>query len=296
MIFTVTLNPALDYYLKLTNVKDDVQVADSTSISYGGKGINVSIVLSRLNIENTAFGFLGGFSGEKLESLLKKEKINTDFVRIDCDTRINVKLEGAKNLTVNAKGPSVTLKDEQALLRKLSKIRDGDFLVLSGSIPSSMGDSAYERILNCLRDKHINIVADTTGNALRSVLAHRPFLIKPNNFELSELFGKNLSTRDEIVCACRELQALGARNVLVSMGSRGMLLLDEFGDVNNEPIIDGDVKNTTGCGDSTVAGFLAGYIMKNDYRYALRMANVCANATAFSDTLATREQIQHLLS
>lgn len=295
MVYTVTLNPALDYYLKVNEIKDDVQTAESTALYYGGKGINVSVILTNLNVENTALGFIGGFIGEKLCCLLSAENINTDFVNIDGETRINVKIAGAKNFIINAKGPSITLKNEQALIKKISKIQKGDYLVLSGSIPGSMGESAYERILECIDSDNINIVADTTGRALRSILKYRPFMIKPNNFELEELFGKKLNTKEEMISAANELQALGARNVLISMGKNGMMLVDEKGDVNTEPIIDGKVKNTTGCGDSSVAGFIAGFIKKQDYRYALRFASICGNATAFSDKLASRKEIQHLI-
>lgn len=295
MVYTVTLNPALDYYLKVSEIKDDVQTAEKTALYFGGKGINVSVVLSNLNVENIALGFVGGFIGEKLCSLLSAEHINTDFVNIDGDTRINVKIAGAKDFIVNAKGPSITLKNEQALIKKISKVQKDDYLVLSGSIPGSMGDSAYERILGCIDSDKVNIVADTTGRALRSILKYKPLMIKPNNFELEELFGKKLTDREDLVSAAKELQALGARNVLISMGKRGMMLVDESGDVNTEPVIDGEVKNTTGCGDSCVAGFIAGYIKKHDYRYALRLASICGNATAFSDKLASRKEIQRLI-
>jgi 1-phosphofructokinase len=295
MVYTVTLNPAIDYFLTLSEIKDDIQIADNVNYNFGGKGINVSVILSNLNVNNVALGFVGGFSGDKLCSLLSSQKVNTDFIHIDDDTRINVKISGAKNIVINSKGPSITLKNEQDLIKKISNAQKDDYIVLSGSIPSSMGDSAYERILECVDRDNINIVVDTTGKGLRNVLKYRPFLIKPNNFELEELFGRKFSQKSEIVLAVNELQALGARNVLVSMGKQGMILVDENGDVNTEPIIDGEVKNTTGCGDSSVAGFIAGYIKTNDYRYALRLASVCANATAFSDKLATRTQIQNLI-
>lgn len=295
MIYTVTLNPALDYYMKINELRADVQLAEKTSVFYGGKGINVSVILNRLGIENTALGFVGGFSGDRLCSLLKENNINTDFIRIDADTRINVKIAGAKNLVINAAGPTITLKNEQALLKKLSSIQEGDYLVLSGSIPSSMGNSAYERMLECIGNKNINLVVDTAGQPLFSVLKYNPFLIKPNNFELEELVGTHLNNKNDIINAARELQKMGARNVLVSMGNQGMLLLDESNDINVEPIIDGEVKNTTGCGDSAVAGFIAGYLRNNDYRKALHLASICANATAFSSTLATKKEIDRLL-
>lgn len=291
MVYTVTLNPSLDYYMHISELKSDVQIADRTHLTFGGKGINVSVILSRLGIDNTALGLCGGKFGEKLNTLLNQDGIKTDFVTIDDETRINVKLAGAKDIIINAMGPTITLKDEQALLEKLKEINEGDYLVLSGSIPSSMGSNAYERMLENINKRNINIVADTTGRALFSILKYSPFLIKPNNFELSELLGRELKNVDDVVVAARELQKYGAQNVLVSMGKQGMVLLDENNDVFCESIISGKVVNTTGCGDSTVAGFIAGYIEKGNYRYALKLANACANATAFSQTLAKKDEI-----
>ena len=296
MIYTVTLNPALDYYMRLSELRADVQIADKTTVFYGGKGINVSAVLTELGIENKALGFVGGFSGDRLCALLKKKKIATDFVKIEADTRINVKIAGAKNLVINAAGPTITFKDEQALIKKLKAINDDDYIVLSGSIPSSMGNSAYERILECVNRKNAKLIVDTAGKPLFSVLKYKPFLIKPNNFELEELMEVHLNNKDDIISAAEDLQKMGAQNVLVSMGNQGMLLLDENGDINMEPIIDDQVKNTTGCGDSAVAGFIAGYLRYNDYHKALRYASACANATAFSNTLATRKEIENILN
>lgn len=296
MVYTVTLNPALDYYLAISEMQQDIQKAEKTSLNYGGKGINVSVILSNLGIDNVALGFLGGFSGKKVEELLDKEKMNTDFVWLEGETRINVKITGAADLTINAQGPSITLKDEQKLLSKLAEIQDGDFVVLAGSVPSSMGEFAYERILDYVGNKKINLVADTTGKKLTGLLKYRPFMIKPNNFELEEIIGERLETQSDIIAAAKSLQKQGARNVLVSLGKDGMLLLDENGDINTEPIIDGKVKNTTGCGDSAVAGFIAGYIRKNNYRSALRLASICGNATAFSNTLASRKDLMKLIN
>ena len=294
MVYTVTLNPALDYLLKIDEIKEDVQTAVKSKLCFGGKGINVSVILSRLGIDNTALGFTGGFSGNKINEMLTKQSIQTDFIKIEGDTRINVKITGATNLSVNAEGPAVTLRNEQELLKKLSKIKSEDYLVLSGSIPKSMGDSAYERIIENLPDKSIKIVADTSGAPLKSILKYKPFLIKPNNFELQEISENRLKSTRDITAAAKALQKYGAQNVLVSMGKKGMILIDKTGDINSEPVIDGRVKNTTGCGDSAVAGFIAGYIKKQDYRFALKLASICANATAFSDTLASSEQIKAL--
>lgn len=294
MVYTVTLNPALDYLLKIDEIKKDVQTAVKSKISYGGKGINVSVILSRLGVKNSALGFTGGFSGKKINDLMKKQNIETDFIEIEEDTRINVKITGAADFTVNAQGPAITLRNEQELIKKISKIKNGDYLVLSGSIPKSMGNSAYERIIESLPEKSIKLIADTSGAPLKSILKYKPFLIKPNNFELQEISEKELKSTRDIVVAAKTLQKYGAQNVLVSMGKKGMILLDETGDVNSEPVIDGKVKNTTGCGDSAVGGFIAGYIKEHDYRFALKLASICANATAFCDTLASAEQIKAL--
>lgn len=294
MVYTVTLNPALDYYMRVNELKEDVQTADKISIVFGGKGINVSYVLQQLDVESVALGFVGGFSGEKLVSLLEKESIKTNFVKIDAETRINVKLSGVSSLVVNAKGPSITLRDEQALINSLNQIEDNDYLVLAGSVPSSMGELAYERMMNSI-DKNVKLVVDTTGNALKSILKFNPFLIKPNIFEIEEILKRRLVSNQDIYQGAVELQQLGAKNVLVSLGRRGMMLVDENSNQYMEPIIDGEVKNTNGCGDSTVAGFIAGYIKKQDYRNALHIASICANATAFSNSLATKSEIDALL-
>ncbi len=294
MVYTVTLNPALDYCLTVAHEADDVHIAEKAVITYGGKGINVSVVLNRLGIENKALGFYGGFSGEKLKEILK-DQTDFDFVKIEGETRINVKIAGAYNYIFNADGPSVTLSDEQSLFRKLSKINNGDFLILSGSVPRSMGSLAYERLLDSVKSKNIKIIADTSGDSLKCILKFKPFLIKPNVFELSDFFGKNLKDYDNICAAAQKMQNYGAQNVLVSMGGDGMLLVDENGEIHRINIIEGDVKNTNGCGDSAVAGFTAGYIMKKDFDYALRLANACANATAFSDGLCTKSDVLKLM-
>ena len=179
MVYTVTLNPALDYCLTVAHKSDDVNIAEKAVVTYGGKGINVSVVLKRLGIESKAIGFYGGFSGKKLKTLLQ-DKVDFDFVNIDGDTRINVKISGVYNYIFNADGPFVTLNDERRLLRKLSKIAQGDYLVLSGSVPRSMGSLAYERLLDSVKSKNIKIIADTSGESLKGILKFKPFLVKPN--------------------------------------------------------------------------------------------------------------------
>lgn len=294
MVYTVTLNPAIDYYMKISELKPDVQTADSADLNYGGKGINVSVILANLGIETTALGFVGGHTGDKFCELLDKEGVKTDFVRIDGETRINVKIEGAANIIVNAKGPEITLSNEQELISKLSGLTDKDYLVLSGSVPSSMDGLAYERLIEAVRRPHTNLIADTTGEALKTVLKYNPFLVKPNHYELEDFLGRKMTTREDCIAGAVQLQKMGAKNVIVSLGKNGMILVTKSGEVFTEPVIDGVVKNTTGCGDSTVAGFIAGYLMSGDYKEALHLASICANATAFSSRLATREEIEAL--
>lgn len=294
MVYTVTLNPALDYYMELSELKDDVQIADKTSVDFGGKGINVSAILSRLGVATTALGFVGGFTGEKLKAMLDSEGIKADFVDISSETRINVKITGAKNLTVNSNSTIISLSDEQELTKKLSSVQNGDYLVLSGSVPKSMGALAYERILGGVKADDFKLVVDTSGDALKNLLTHNPFLIKPNNFEMEEILKEKLETKDDFIMGAKKLQKMGAENVLVSLGKRGMMLVAENGEVLFEPIIDGKVKNTNGCGDSAVAGFIAGCSMSSSYKNAINLANICANATAFSNRLATRKEIEEL--
>lgn len=294
MVYTVTLNPALDYCLTVSQTAADVHFADKAVVTYGGKGINVSVVLNRLGIENKALGFYGGFSGEKLKTLLEN-KIDFDFIKISGDTRINVKIGGVYNFVFNVDGPSVTLNDEQRLLRKLSKVLPNDYIILSGSVPRSMGSLAYERLLSGIKAKNVKIIADTSGQSIKTVLKFKPFLVKPNIYELSDFIGEKLSDYNDVCAAARKMQQCGAQNVLVSMGGDGMLLADENGEFRQADIIHGDVKNTNGCGDSAVAGFVAGYILKNDFDYALALSNACANATAFSDGLCTKSAVMKLL-
>lgn len=291
MVYTVTLNPALDYYLNIDELSNDVQIANSSAIDFGGKGINVSVILSRLDVDTIALGFKGGFSGEKLCSLLENEKIKTDFLEISSDTRINVKITGAKPFTVNSNSTDITMNDEQKLIEKLACVQNGDYLVLAGSIPKSLGSLAYERILASLENKNIQLVVDTSGEALMSILKYNPFLIKPNNFELEEVLKCELKTKEDYIDGAKQLQSMGAKNVMVSLGKKGMLLVAENGEILEEPIIEGKVKNTNGCGDSAVAGFIAGYLKNKSYKDALHLASVCANATAFSDRLATKQQV-----
>lgn len=296
MIYTVTLNPALDYVMKVGNIRyDDINRSESEEIYYGGKGINVSVILTRLGVENKALGFVGGFTGEKLYEMLKKDGIDCDFnILKNGYTRINVKIKAQTELDVNAQGPAIDEEDIALLLEKLDGIKQGDFLVLAGSIPNTLPDDIYERILSRLDGRGINFVVDATGDLLKNVLKYKPFLIKPNHHELGDLFGVETKTEEDIVLYAKKLQEMGARNVLVSRAKDGATLIDELGNVTTFENVEGELVNSVGCGDSMVGGFLAGWIEKGDYSYALKLGAACGNATAFSQELATADEIKNV--
>lgn len=296
MIYTVTLNPALDYVMKVGNIRfDDINRSESEEIYYGGKGINVSVILTRLGVENKALGFVGGFTGEKLYEMLKKDGIDCDFnILKNGYTRINVKIKAQTELDVNAQGPAIDEEDIALLLEKLDGIKQGDFLVLAGSIPNTLPDDIYERILSRLDGRGINFVVDATGDLLKNVLKYKPFLIKPNHHELGDLFKVEAKSEQDIVFYAKKLQEMGARNVLVSRAKDGATLIDEQGSVTTFENVEGELVNSVGCGDSMVGGFLAGWIEKGDYSYALKLGAACGNATAFSQELATADEIKNV--
>lgn len=298
MVYTVTLNPALDYVMKLKALRtDDINRTDGEEIYYGGKGINVSVILTQLGIPNTALGFLGGFTGKKLEEMLKNDNISCDFNHLkNGDTRINVKIKADKEIDLNACGPEITKEDMQSFLRKLDGIKSGDYLILAGSIPNTLPDDIYEQILERVGDRNINCVVDATGDLLKNVLKYKPFLIKPNHHELGDLFSVQIKSDDDIVKYSKKLQEMGAKNVLVSMAKDGAMLTDENGCIHKIGNAKGKLINSVGCGDSMVAGFTAGYIKTADYSYALRLGSACGNATAFSEKLATREEIERVFN
>ena len=260
MVYTVTLNPALDYVMKLGNLRtDDINRTNGEEIYYGGKGINVSVILTQLDIPNTALGFLGGFTGKKLEEMLKSDGISCDFNYLKSgDTRINVKIKADKEIDLNACGPEITQEDMQSFLKKLDGIKDGDYLILAGSIPKTLPDDIYERMLERVSDRKVNCVVDATGDLLKNVLKYRPFLIKPNHHELGDLFSVEIKSDDDIVKYSKKLQEMGAKNVLVSMAKDGAMLTDENGNIHKIGNAKGKLVNSVGCGDSMVAGFTAG--------------------------------------
>lgn len=297
MIYTVTFNPALDYTMKVNNLQTgEINRADSEQMNYGGKGINVSAILSRLKTENKALGFIAGFSGDKLAEMLNADGIDNDFVKLNNGfTRINVKIKSDNETDINANGPDIHKEELEKLFEKLDALKQGDYLVLAGSIPKSLPDNIYENILERLKNRNIKFVIDATGDLLLNVLPYKPFLIKPNHHELGELFDVKIKEYDDIVKYSKLLQEKGAENVLVSCGKKGAVLLDSQGNTYQIGNVPGKIISSVGCGDSMVAGFVAGYIEKGDYAYALKLGAACGNATAFSQSLATKEEIDAML-
>lgn len=297
MIYTVTFNPALDYTMKVNNLQTgEINRADNEQMNYGGKGINVSAILSRLKTENKALGFIAGFSGDKLAEMLNADGIDNDFVKLNNGfTRINVKIKSDNETDINANGPDIQKEELEKLFEKLDALKQGDYLVLAGSIPKSLPDNIYENILERLKNRNIKFVIDATGDLLLNVLHFKPFLIKPNHHELGELFDVKIKEYDDIVKYSKLLQEKGAENVLVSCGKKGAVLLDSQGNTYKIGNVPGKIISSVGCGDSMVAGFVAGYIEKGDYAYALKLGAACGNATAFSQSLATKEEIDAML-
>jgi 1-phosphofructokinase len=297
MVYTVTFNPAIDYVVRTDEMKiGGVNRSKSEEIYFGGKGINVSVVLAELGIVSEALGFVAGFTGEAIEKGISEKGIKTDFVHLEKGfSRINVKIKSGEETELNGQGPVIDGKALDELFSKLDKLKDGDTIVLAGSIPNTLPSDVYEKILERLSDRKIKTVVDATKDLLINVLKYKPFLIKPNNFELEEIFGVQLKSNDEIAHYAAKLREMGAQNVLVSMAGDGALLLDENGETHICGVCRGEVKNSVGAGDSMVAGFIAGS-SEGDYDYALKLGTATGGATAFSDGLATRDKIYTLLS
>ena len=297
MIYTVTFNPALDYVVWLDRfTAGAINRSAREVIQWGGKGINVSTILHNLGVDTVATGFLAGFTGKALEEGLQAQGIRTDFVWLDEGmTRINVKLKAGKETEVNGRGPEIGPEALSQLQQKLDGLHEGDILVISGSVPAALSHDVYKNLLARLSDRNIAFVVDSTRELLLSALPYRPFLIKPNNLELGEIFGETPVTDDAIAACAAKLQEQGARNVLVSMAGGGSLLLDEHGDRHRLGVPKGTVCNSVGAGDSMVAGFLAGWLERLDYGYAQRLGAAAGSATAFTEGLATQTEILALL-
>ena len=298
MIYTVTFNPALDYIVRVAQLNiGEVNRAAYGEIMAGGKGVNVSLVLKNLGHESTALGFAAGFTGEKLVQDLKDKGCRTDFIFLDQGmTRINVKIKGQEETEINGEGPEITPVAVRTLMMRLERLREGDILVLSGSVPKTLPEDMYEKVIVRQQGKKVKVVVDATKNLLKETLEYHPFLVKPNHHELGELFGVTISNPEEALSYAEKLQQMGAVNVLVSMAGDGAVLLDEYGNRHMSPAPEGRLINSVGAGDSMVAGFLAGYLDSGDYAHALRVGSAAGSATAFSDVLATRSEIEALLN
>lgn len=297
MIYTVTFNPSLDYVVQMKAFKaGDINRAEKEMIYPGGKGINVALVLGNLHIPAKMLGFIAGFTGREIERLAMACGSDCDFIVLDQGySRINMKISADDETAVNGMGPAIPEKKLQELMNQIERLADGDTLVLAGSIPAAIPDDIYERIMRRLEGRPVQVVVDATGDLLKNVIKYHPFLIKPNHFELGELFGKVLKTDEEIAACARELQLMGARNVLVSLGGDGALLLGENGRIYRMQPPKGRLVNSVGAGDSMVAGFLAGFESSGgDLQEALKMGVSAGSASAFHDWLATEADIQEV--
>lgn len=297
MIYTVTFNPSLDYIVGVNDFR--LGVTNRTTyeqILAGGKGINVSYVLKNLGFESTALGFLAGFVGDEISRRLINDGINADFIKLRSGvSRINVKLKGIEGTEINAMGPEISADMVSSLRKRISNLREGDTLVLAGSIPQSMPDTIYMDIMADLKGRGIDIVVDAARELLMNVLPYEPFLIKPNNYELEEIFGVKLATREEVIPYAKRLKDMGARNVLVSMAGEGAVLIDESGKEYMSKAPEGRVINAVGAGDSMVAGFLTGYYETGNYKHAFYKGVAAGSASAFSEQLATKDEVERLL-
>lgn len=297
MIYTVTLNPAIDYVVSLSELKTGkINRSLKETVFFGGKGINISFILNELGIKSTATGFIAGFTGNAIKEGLNSNGINTDFVDLKSGlTRINVKIRGENETDINGKGPEIGEDGIARLFEKLSRLKQGDSLVLSGSIPGTLPTDIYGQIMKSLSGKGIGFVVDAEKDLLLSSLKYSPFLVKPNSEELGDIFGVGIESERDAFKYAKKLKEQGAVNVLVSMGAKGAALLDEQGEEHFMKAVPGKAVNTTGSGDSMVAGFIAGFAERRDYEYALSLGTAAGSATAFSEGLATKERIYELL-
>lgn len=297
MVYTVTFNPAIDLSLTLDRLCEGrVNRCSSESLTFGGKGINVSAVLSELGTQTKALGFCAGFTGQAIVQGLEKAGIGTDFVQLSGgNSRINVKVKAEKETEINGRGPDISNKELEKLFDKLSALGKGDVLVLAGSVPASVSRGIYSQILERLSGRGILFVLDAEGELLLDALRFEPFVIKPNIHELEQLFGVQINSDAETEKYAKLLQERGAKNVLVSMAKDGSLLLDENGKMHRMGVCKGEVVSSVGAGDSMLAGFISGYLSTGDYSYALRLATACGGATAFSQGTAKKELIDQLL-
>lgn len=297
MIYTLTINPSIDYVMEMDELKPGkMNRSKSTYMLPGGKGINVSTVLKRLGMENIAVLPIAGFSGEKLLEMISKENLSYDAFRLqEGDTRINVKVLGKNETELNAEGPSLTEEERELFIEKFECLTEGDYLVLSGSVPKALGGQFYAAIMKKLHQRGVKIVVDTIGDNFVNALENKPFLVKPNKEELENLFAVKADTDEELLELAKKVQTMGAENVLVSLGDKGAFLVTKDNKVLQKNAPKGQAVNTVGAGDSMVAGFLAGYLKTGDMETALKWGIAAGSASAFSKNLATKEEIDALM-
>lgn len=297
MIYTVTFNPSLDYIVTVDNFKTGKVNRTSKEIIFpGGKGINVSMVLQNLGFKSVALGFMAGFTGKEIVRLLDEKGVDSDFINVtEGLSRINVKLRSDEESEINGQGPKITEENIKELYSQLDKLQAGDTLILAGSIPDTLPQSMYMDIMKYIEGRGIDTVVDATQKLLMNVLPFKPFLIKPNNHELGEIFGKELTDKDEIIVYAKKLQEMGARNVIVSMAGDGAVLVAENGEEYKAESPKGKLVNSVGAGDSMVAGFVSGLKETNNYKEAFRKGLCTGSASAFSENLATKEEVEKLL-
>lgn len=297
MIYTVTLNPSLDYLVEMPAFQ--IGRTNRTlreELKAGGKGINVSLLLKNLELESTALGFVGGFTGEEILRQLKTQGVQNHFIKVaEGNSRINVKLINEEGTEINGQGPWISAEEEERLLEQFEQAEEGDIVILSGSIPPSLPQDWYLKVMEILNQKQVLVILDTAGDSLLKAAEYAPFLIKPNHYELGQLFGVDLVSRQEVIPYGRKLQKMGFRNVLISLAGEGAVLLTEDGQVFTAEAPQGILQNSVGAGDAMVAGFVAGWLENEDYTWAFQMAVAAGSASAFSKEFATKQEIMEVL-
>lgn len=297
MIYTVTLNPSLDYILNLDNFEaGKTNRSNKEEIYVGGKGINVSIVLKNLGIDTKLLGFSGGFVGKEIERIVNNIGCSCDFINVEENSRINIKLKSSEESEINANGPNINTKQIEELYSKLEKLESGDILVLAGSIPSCLPNDTYEKIQDKLKHKNVRIIIDATKELLTNSLKYSPFLIKPNKDELSEIFNVELKTKDDIIFYAKKLKEKGAQNIIISLGKDGAIFIDENENIYSLDAPKGELINSVGAGDSMIAGFIYGIQKFNDFQKAFEYSVATGSATAFSQWLAEKDTIEKIFN
>ena len=297
MIYTITLNPSLDYFVTVEHFElGRTNRAVTEQILPGGKGLNVSVMLKNLGLDSTVLGFTAGFAGKEIIRRIEEQGIHNGLIWLEeGNSRINVKIKNIEGTEINGIGPNIPVEELDKLLARVCELKSGDFLVIAGSIPASVPNNIYVKLMASAAGKGMEVIVDAAGSLLRQVLPYKPFLIKPNHHELGDLFGVEIKERSQVLPYAKKLQEEGARNVLVSMAGKGAVLVTEDGQVFELDAPKGELKNSVGAGDSMVAGFLTGWLEKKSYEFAFRMGVCAGSASAFSEDFASRTQVEALM-